>query len=52
MEVFYFYGQALVLLSPTLIPQSGVGTTRFSSCCDKDSEIIFTIGRLPDVNPP
>jgi hypothetical protein len=27
---------------PTLIPLSGVGTTCFSSCCDKDSEIIFT----------
>jgi hypothetical protein len=27
---------------------SGVGTT-FSSCCDKDSPIIFTTGRLPDV---
>jgi hypothetical protein len=24
----------------------------FSSCCDKDSAIIFTTGRLPDVNPP
>jgi hypothetical protein len=24
----------------------------FSSCCDKDSAIIFTIGRLPDVNSP
>jgi hypothetical protein len=23
----------------------------FSSCCDKDSAIIFTTGRLPDVNP-
>jgi hypothetical protein len=29
---------------------SGVGTTRFSSCCDQDSAIIFTTG-LPDVNP-
>jgi hypothetical protein len=37
---------------PTLIPLSGVGTTCFSSCCDKDSTIIFTTGRLPDVNPP
>jgi hypothetical protein len=34
---------------PTL---SGVGTTYFSSCSDKDSEIIFTTGRLPVVNPP
>jgi hypothetical protein len=34
---------------PTL---SGVGTTCFSLCCDKDSAIIFTTGRLPDVNPP
>jgi hypothetical protein len=24
----------------------------FSSCCDKDSSILFTTGRLPDVNPP
>jgi hypothetical protein len=39
-------------LPPTLIPLSGVGTTYFSSCCDKDSAIIFTTGRLPDVNPP
>jgi hypothetical protein len=40
-----------VFLSPTLIPLSGVGATCFSSCCDKDSAIIFTTGRLPDVNP-
>jgi hypothetical protein len=40
------------LLPPTLIPLSGVGTTCCSSCCDKDSAIIFTTGRLPDVNPP
>jgi hypothetical protein len=39
------------LLFPTLIPLSGVGTTCFSSCCDKDWAIIFTNGRLPDVNP-
>jgi hypothetical protein len=26
----------------TLIPLSGVGTTCFSSCCDKDSAFIFT----------
>jgi hypothetical protein len=37
-------------LSPTLIPQSGVGTTCFLSCCDKDSSIIFTTGCLPDIN--
>jgi hypothetical protein len=24
----------------------------FSSCCDKDLAIVFTTGRLPDVNPP
>jgi hypothetical protein len=24
----------------------------FSSCCDKDSAIVFTTGRLPDVNRP
>jgi hypothetical protein len=41
-----------IFLSPTLIPLSGVGTTCFSSCCDKDSAIIFTTGRLPEVNPP
>jgi hypothetical protein len=39
-------------LPPTLIPLSGVGTTCFSSCCDKDLVFIFTTGRLPDVNPP
>jgi hypothetical protein len=37
---------------PTPISLSGVGTTCFSSCCDKDSAIIFTTGRLPDFNPP
>jgi hypothetical protein len=31
---------------------TGVGTTRFSSWCDKDSAIVFTTGRLPEVNPP
>jgi hypothetical protein len=36
---------------PHPFPLSGVGTTCFSSCCDKDSAIIFTAGRLP-VNPP
>jgi hypothetical protein len=41
-----------LLLFPTLIPLSGVGKTCFSSCCDKESAIIFTTGRLPDVNPP
>jgi hypothetical protein len=53
-----------VFLFPTLIPPSGVGTTCFSSCYDKESiqfnsmlywyqgAIVFTIGRLPDVNPP
>jgi hypothetical protein len=40
------------LLPPTLSPLSGVGTTCFLSCCDKDSAIIFTTARLPDVNPP
>jgi hypothetical protein len=43
LEVYY-------TLLPTLILLSGVGTTCFSSCCDKDSAIIFTTGRLPDVN--
>jgi hypothetical protein len=49
-----FNGQALynIYLPPTLIPLSGVGTTCFSSCCDKDSAIIFTTGRLPEVKPP
>jgi 4-diphosphocytidyl-2C-methyl-D-erythritol kinase len=42
----------IALLLPTLIPLSGVGTTCFSSCCDKDTAIIFTTGRLPDVNSP
>jgi hypothetical protein len=35
------------LLSPTPIPLIGVGTTCFSSCCEKDSANIFTMGRLP-----
>jgi hypothetical protein len=43
---------SILFLLPTLVPLSGVGTTCFSSCCDKDSAIIFTTGRLPDVNPP
>jgi hypothetical protein len=30
-----------LLLPPTLIPLSGVGTTCFSSCCDKDSAFIL-----------
>jgi hypothetical protein len=29
---------------------SGIGTTCFSSCCDKHSAIIFTTGRLSDIN--
>jgi hypothetical protein len=33
------------------IPLSEVGNM-FLSCCDKDSAIVFTTGRLPDVNPP
>jgi hypothetical protein len=41
-----------VQLIPTLSPLSEVGTACFISCCDKDSAIIFTTGRLPDVNPP
>jgi hypothetical protein len=44
------YHTATSFSFPTLIPLSGVGTTCFSSCCDKDSAIIFTTGRLPDVN--
>jgi hypothetical protein len=31
---------------------SSSSSSCFSSCCDKDSAIIFTTGRLPDVNPP
>jgi hypothetical protein len=41
-----------LFLIPTLIPLRGVGTTCFTSCCDKDSAIIFMTGRLPDVYPP
>jgi hypothetical protein len=40
------------LLIPTLIPLSRVGTTCFSSFFHKDLVIIYTTGRLPDVNPP
>jgi hypothetical protein len=35
---------------PTIAPLNVVGTTCFASCCDKDSAIILTTGRLPDVN--
>jgi hypothetical protein len=41
-----------ILLFPTLILLGRIGTTCFVSCHDKDSAIIFTSGRLPDVNPP
>jgi hypothetical protein len=42
-----------ILLLPTLfLHYVGVGTTCFSSRCDKDSAIIFTTGCLPDVNAP
>jgi hypothetical protein len=37
--------------SLTLITLSAVGTTCFSSCCDKDSAIIFTTRRLPERQP-
>jgi hypothetical protein len=36
----------LILLPPTLIPLNGVGTTCFSSCCDKDSAIINNFNYL------
>jgi hypothetical protein len=35
-----------------LLCHCGVGTTCFSSCCDKGSAIILATGRLPDINPP
>jgi hypothetical protein len=38
-------------LFPTIIPAWDQYNI-FSSCCDKDSAIIFNEGRLPDVNPP
>jgi hypothetical protein len=41
MYVFVFYFKHIFLF-PTLIPLSGIGTTYFSSCCDKDSANIFT----------
>jgi hypothetical protein len=34
------------ILPPNLIPLSEVGTTCFSSCCDKDSAFIFTTWKL------
>jgi hypothetical protein len=37
-EVLFFY----------FVPDT---TRDFLSCCEKDSVIIFTTGRLPDVNP-
>jgi hypothetical protein len=43
---------SLVSYSYPFTTQSGVDTTCFSSCCDKHSAIIYTTGRLPDVNPP
>jgi hypothetical protein len=36
----------VLLLSPTPILLSGIGRTCFSSCCDKDSAIIFTAACL------
>jgi hypothetical protein len=50
--MYVFTKKKCFFLPPTLIPLSGVGTTCFSSCCDKDSAIIFTTGYLPDVNSP
>jgi hypothetical protein len=40
----------LIFLFPILILLSGVGKSCLSSF-DKDSAIVFTTGRLPDVNP-
>jgi hypothetical protein len=50
-DTYIAYLHNLFLL-PTLIRLNRDGTTCFSSCCDKDFAIIFTTGRLPDVNPP
>jgi hypothetical protein len=47
MYCIAYTNMIVLLLFPTIIPLSEVGTT-----CDKDSAIIFTTGRLLDVNPP
>jgi hypothetical protein len=47
MYVCFFIKKNLSFPYPYL---SGVGTTCFSSYCDKDSAIIFTTGRLLDIN--
>jgi hypothetical protein len=39
----------MILLFFTFIPLSRYNM--FSSCCNKDSAIVFTTDRLPDVNP-
>jgi hypothetical protein len=44
------YNILYIIHFPTLIRLSGVGTICFSSCSDKDSAIIFTTGREPDIN--
>jgi hypothetical protein len=41
----------ILLLLPTLIPLSGVGTTCFHHVVIKIRHLCFTTGRLPDVNP-
>jgi hypothetical protein len=33
-------------------PAKWGGYNMFSLCCDKDSAIVITTGRLPVVNPP
>jgi hypothetical protein len=49
INIISFINYKGLLLFPTL---NGVGTTCFSSCCDRDSAITFTAGRLSDVNLP
>jgi hypothetical protein len=49
----HIYGPNVThLLFPTLIPRGSQYNIFFSSCCNKDSSIIFTTGYLPDINPP
>jgi hypothetical protein len=50
--VQYALVASYLLLFPTLILLSGVGTTCSHHGVIKIRHIFFTTGRLPDVNPP
>jgi hypothetical protein len=54
MNCLFLFGLGVfyIFFFPTLIPLSGVGTTYFSSFCDKDSAFILKTIRLLHVYPP